>query len=385
MQRLTLAALLAGWFFTVTPGCGGSSKDQSSGQGNDAISSNDTTSSGDWKPGDDATFTCAEGYTCFRDPEGKVVWVIKNDGNVNGPDCKSVCEAALSQSCEFHACDSERVIETKDIASFARIAAGLGFTCKKGGCWDSKAPSAGLILVSINSGADGSKTCYFPEETTFSCSNHPGNANCFGERYASVCPCVPKPLDQACSWSCPPNHTTRAVWKTQGTSCVERINYWRKRACEEGWPECPPAGLPPMVECTACHECANSQAAYDKLNGAHASFKRCGELVQGVGGGQTCADVIDSFVSERAPDENGIMRCTGHCGPILAHGCQTFFWGRDRDSGLHVLNWRSCNATLCQQYCADNPGDCFSVETSTPKTCDDPSVDAEPGPKLTCP
>ena len=31
---------------------------------------------------------------------------------------------------------------------------------------------------------------------------------------------------------------------------------------------------------------------------------------KGEGGGQTCADVIDAFVSERAPDENGIVRCT---------------------------------------------------------------------------
>ena len=59
--------------------------------------------------------------------------------------------------------------------------------------------------------------------------------------------------------------------------------------------ECPPAGLPPMAECTACHECSNSEADYDQANEAHASFGRCGESAQGEGGGATCADVIDAF------------------------------------------------------------------------------------------
>ncbi|MBU1534369.1 hypothetical protein KKF84_03560 [Myxococcota bacterium] len=325
---------------------------------------------------------CAAGYTCYDEPDSEVIWVMKNDGNVNGPTCKSVCEAALSQNCDFYACNGGQTVAHSDIASFAPIAEGLGFSCKEGGCWWPDAPAEGLYLVSINTDENGAKTCFFPTETTLSCSSDPGNANCYGERYASVCPCVTKPLDEACEWECPPNHTTQAVWKTDGTSCVERINYWRKRACEEGWVECPPAGLPPMVECTACHECANSEAEYDAENGAHASFGRCGEHVQGEGGGATCADVIDAFVSERAPDEEGIMRCTGHCGPIVAHGCQTFFWGKDRDSGFHTLNWRSCNVAQCQSYCADNPTECFTHETSPQMTCDDPTQNAEPNPEI---
>lgn len=325
---------------------------------------------------------CAAGYTCYDEPGSNVIWVMKDDGNVNGPACKAVCEAALSQNCEYYACNGGQAVEHVDIDSFAGIAAGLGFTCREGGCWWPEAPAVGLYLVSIETDENGSKTCFFPTETDLSCSSHPGNANCYGERYAAVCPCVAKPLDEACAWECPPNHTTQAVWKTEGTSCVERINYWRRRACEEGWVECPPAGLPPMVECTACHECANSEAEFDADNGAHSSFGRCGEHVQGEGGGATCADVIDSFVSERAQDEDGVMRCTGHCGPILAAGCQTFFWGKDRDSGFHTLNWRSCNAELCQSYCDENPGECFTHETSPEMTCDDPTQDAEPNPEV---
>ncbi len=323
---------------------------------------------------------CAEGYTCTADPNEDVVWVMKDDGNVNGPNCQKVCEAAMPNNCAYYACDEGRPATYKDIASFSKIATGLGFSCRKGGCWWPDAPSEGQYLVSIKTDADGTKSCFFPTEATLSCKSNLGNANCFGERYASVCPCVVKPLDEACAWECPPNNTTRAVWKTSGTSCLERVNYWRKRACDEGWVECPPAGLPPMAECTACHECANSEAKWDKANGAHNSFKRCGESSQGEGGGTTCADVIDSFVSERAPDKDGVMRCEGHCGPILRAGCQTFHWGKDANSGFHTLNWGSCNASKCQDYCNNNPGDCFTVPTSPSMTCDDPSAGAEPGP-----
>ncbi|EDM80393.1 hypothetical protein PPSIR1_11475 [Plesiocystis pacifica SIR-1] len=325
---------------------------------------------------------CAAGYTCWPDPAEEVVWVMKDDGNVNGPTCKSVCEGALGENCAFNACDAGRPVAYPDMASFTPVAEGLGFACKPGGCWDSVAPSEGLYLVSIDTDEEGAKSCYFPTETEQRCDTHPGNANCFGERYSAVCPCVPKPLDEACEWECPPNHTTQATWKTEGSSCVERINYWRKRACEEGWVECPPAGLPPMVECTACHECANSEAQYDSQNGAHASFGRCGEHVQGEGGGATCADVIDAFISERAPDENGVMRCQGHCGPIVAAGCQTFFWGKAQDSNFHTLNWRSCNVDTCQSYCDEHPGECFTHESSPALTCDDPGVDAEPNPDI---
>ena len=359
-------------------GCGsgkdGSGSGSDRGGGSGGTGAEPTTTTGGVK--------CNEGYTCTDDPNSDLVWVMKNDGNVNGPTCQDVCEAALDQNCEYNACDEGRGVEYPDIESFAPIAEGLGFTCRQGGCWWPDAPAEGLYLVSIDTGDDGSKSCFFPTQSQHSCNTHPGNANCFGERYAAVCPCVPKPLDAACEWECGPHHTTRATWKTEGTSCVERINYWRKRACEEGWVECPPAGLPPMVECTACHECANSEAEYDRENGAHASFKRCGEHSQGEGGGATCADVIDSFVAERAPDQNGVMRCQGHCGPILTPGCTTFSWGKARDSGFHVLNWRSCNADACQSYCDANEGDCFTHETSPSLECDDPDDGNESGPQV---
>ena len=333
-------------------------------------------------PDDDprcAALRCSAGYSCAFDTKAELVWVMKDDGNVNGPSCQRVCEAALANSCSAHACDHGRLVEYSDLTGFAPVAESLGFRCKEGGCWWPDAPSEGQYLVSIEADDQGARSCFFPTESTLSCTSDPGNANCFGERYASVCPCVAKPLDAVCEWECPPHGTTRSVWKTQGSSCLARINYWRRRACEEGWPECPPAGLPPMAECTACHECANSEAAWDKQHGAHDSFKRCGESSQGEGGGATCADVIDSFISERAPDESGVMRCRGHCGPILRPGCQTFHWGKDQDSGFHTLNWGSCNVDKCESYCGDHPDDCF-VHDSSPELGCDAGDDAEANP-----
>jgi len=325
---------------------------------------------------------CAPGFTCTDGEDPDVVWVMRDEGNVNGPTCSTVCRDALSDNCAYYACDAGRDVEYPDIGSFAAIAAGLGFTCRPGGCWWPDAPGEGMYLVSIDADEDGTRSCFFPTETQVSCETHPGNANCFGERYASVCPCVVRPLDEACNWDCAPHNTTRAVWRTEGTSCLARINYWRMRACEEGWVECPPAGLPPMVECTGCHECANSEAEHDQEHGAHDSFGRCGENAQGEGGGATCADVIDAFVSERAPDEDGVMRCQGHCGPILRPGCRSFSWGKDRDTAFHTLNWGGCNADACQSYCDDNSGACFTHETSPSLACDDPAAPSEANPAI---
>jgi len=372
--------------FAGGAGCNGDDGGGASGAGTDDDGSGHGGDGGDGGDGGADTagtetesgLQCAPGFTCTEDPDSNIIWVMRNEGNVNGPSCQRVCEDALSQNCSYRACavgPSERA----ETSAFAPIAAGLGFDCREGDCWDSQAP-AGLVLVSIDTAEDGSKSCYFPAEDHLTCTNNPGNANCFGERYSAICPCTEVPLDDACGWDCPPHNTTKATWQTGGTSCLERINYWRKRACEEGWVECPPAGLPPMVECTACHECVNSEAQHDSENGAHDSFKRCGESAQGEGGGATCADVIDGFVSERGPDENGVMRCEGHCGPIVAPGCRSFSWGKAADSGFHTLNWGGCNAEKCEAYCADNSGDCFTVETSPSLSCNDPDADAEPGP-----
>jgi len=304
---------------------------------------------------------CASGYSCYPDDDG-TVWVLKDDGNVNGPTCKNVCETALCGTGTFHSCHRNKPLPTT-MEEFAPIAEGLGFECRVGTCWDGLGP-ADQFRVSKNTATDGTKACYLPAESApASCDSNPGSANCFGDFFGLVCPCEPRVLEEACYWEDPANQPTIPTFPTDdvGTSCLERVNYWRKRACDEGWPECPPCGLPPMTECVGCHECANSESDHDQANGAHSSFRRCGEPVQGQGGGSNCASVIDSFISEREP--SGV--CTGHCGPIVRHGCQTFHWGKDHDTNFHTLNWRSCNTDKCDSYCSNPTAEaCFRVETS---------------------
>ena len=153
-----------------------------------------------------------------------------------------------------------------------------------------------------------------------------------------------------------------------GKSCLERINYYRQMACAKGWDECPEGGLPPMKVQECCHKCVNSEAEYDKANGAHASFERCGEQSQGEGGGSDCAAVIDMFVAERYQGDDGKYVCEGHCGPVLQEGCRTFSWGRSKSANsagnfFYTLNWRTEDAADCSDYCGSH-SDCFTHEES---------------------
>jgi len=294
---------------------------------------------------------CAANYTCFQQ-SASLIWVMKNDGNINGPNCASECAYALCGSGTIHACNPDQPIV--EGTNFDAVAAGLGFKCRSGSCWNSKT-SVNQMWVSINNATD--KTCYFPSNSTggYDCTGNPGNANCFGERYNLVCPCTPATLETACNYQSPPYQTTVAKWSTPNMSpCLQRVNYWRQQACAQGWVECPPCGLPPMAECVSCHDCTNSEATYDATHGAHAAFTRCSELVAGEGGGATCGDVIDSFVAERAVfnDSNGVKVCRGHCGPIVTAGCATMFWGTN-GADYYTLNWGACNATTCDAYCND--------------------------------
>ena len=246
---------------------------------------------------------CEEGYDCYTDPTTNVVWVRKHTASSSGPTCKQVCEQSLFNNNEFYTCDiTQQLYHNYD--SFKSIADGLNFTCKTGNCGGTT--GAKQIRVSRGLATGDEKECFFPRDDitgTFSCDSHPGNANCFGRRYTLICPCVSKPLHQACSWTTPPYYPVEfgLDWGERGAnvnnaSCLDRINWWRKKACDEGWPECPKQvsnilpyiisyinptmlilykGLPPMTECICGHRCANSQSEYDRQFGAHKSFKRC--------------------------------------------------------------------------------------------------------------
>jgi hypothetical protein len=317
---------------------------------------------------------CAPGYKCFEENPSKI-WVLKVDGNVNGPTCSDVCSVALCPSGTFHVCDAVSVPVRSE---WDLITRGLGFSCTQGGCWGS---NSGVQSMWVSIAGTTSKTCYFPANTTskMDCNIQPGNANCFSERYSLLCPCKPSSLESACRWPSDIYTPSLAVWPTnsESKSCLDRINYWRKKACAENWIECAnvPCGLPPMVEGVACRACANSEADYDEVHGAHASFTRCSENSQGEGGGATCANLIDAFVSERAPDSSGVVRCTGHCGPIVEPGCRAFFYGKTVNN-FYTMNWSPCNKAKCDAYCND------PAKTSSGGVC---RVDASQAPTLQAP
>lgn len=94
------------------------------------------------------------------------------------------------------------------------------------------------------------------------------------------------------------------------------------------------------------------------------------------------AAVIDSFISERQvfPDSNGQVVCRGHCGPIVAHGCNTFFWGKAKTSDFHTLNWRSCDVDKCNSYCSNPTSNgCFTVPASPAAGYNYPTYSSTPG------
>ena len=254
-------------------------------------------------------------------------------------------------------CDILTYFAYRNHADFEPVATGLGVNCANDGCWDNVSPSHSAWNL-VGTDNHPNVACYYPKEDFISCTTDYGWETCYTDILAMVCPCQPATLENACHWESPPHKPAVTTWSgTQsGTSCLDRINYWRKKACEDGWPECPPEGLPPMTECTCCHSCANAESEYDKQNGAHASFGQCGGFYsQGQGGGSSCAAVIDMFVSERAQFGG---KCEGHCGPIVAPGCQTFFWGEY--NGFYTLDWGDCPWEECNNYCA-NPSkkQCF--------------------------
>ncbi len=183
----------------------------------------------------------------------------------------------------------------------------------------------------------------------------------------------------SCVWESPPNYPAEPSFPTDGGtsgSCIDRINYWRARACEEGWSNCPASGiLPPMTECTCCNQCANAQAQYNSVNGAHSMVFNCGEFAQGEAGGDTCADAIDSFMEEIEYDSNGIPYCPDdrHCTPIVAEGCQTFSWGVNEAGDYWSLNYNyyaGCVADECNAYCnnPDSGKECFEAPVFAPDT-----------------
>ena len=331
------------------------------------------------------TTGCADGFTCWDDGAG-TIWV-KRDAGARGWSCAATCEHALCGTGDFHVCDHNRVLP-RTLDEFEPIYTGLGVECREHTCpWY----IAHAAAIQHNNGAGSKPMCPLPdsdEHAKVDCFKDMGNANCASARYSFACPCIARELENACFWpDTSAIQPTIAAWPTEEEvdegGCLARVNYWRKRACDEGWPECPPCGLPPMSECVGCHECMNTKAdtnfdSFDAGTGYHASNGRCGGSNENNGGGSqaSCGAWIDNFL------RNAEGNCHTHCNQFLAEGCTTMKWGKKPDNNRHTLQFYNCNEETCSDYC-DSPNPeypCYRVANSPPPPPSTTAVFPAPSP-----
>jgi hypothetical protein len=74
-----------------------------------------------------SNIACHPDYICHEESPD-LVWVLRKDGNVQGPACKEVCSDALCSTGQHYSCDDTRAVPT-DFTSFSNVTTGLGFTC----------------------------------------------------------------------------------------------------------------------------------------------------------------------------------------------------------------------------------------------------------------
>ncbi|CAB9508519.1 expressed unknown protein [Seminavis robusta] len=139
---------------------------------------------------------CAPGFSCWENDSG-LLWA-KYNGEASGMDCNEVCFTAFSGNPMFHTC-KEGVPAPSTINGLTAVMDGLGFDCrgnpnKPNPCWGGMSPPTlgGTILISA--GDQTSKNCYVPTESTLSCGQVVDGANCYGELFSSVCPCMEEEL-----------------------------------------------------------------------------------------------------------------------------------------------------------------------------------------------
>ncbi|CAB9522586.1 expressed unknown protein [Seminavis robusta] len=139
---------------------------------------------------------CTPGFSCWENEAG-LLWA-KYDGEAGGMDCNEVCFTAFSGNPMFHTC-KEGVPAPNTVNGLSSVATGLGFDCtgnpnKPNQCWGGMSPPTlnGTILVSASD--QTSKNCYTPTEGTISCNQVVDGANCYGELFSSVCPCMAEEL-----------------------------------------------------------------------------------------------------------------------------------------------------------------------------------------------
>mmetsp|Transcript_15749 Transcript_15749/g.23861 ORF Transcript_15749/g.23861 Transcript_15749/m.23861 type:complete len:203 (+) Transcript_15749:1318-1926(+) len=145
--------------------------------------------------GDNTCPSGIEAVKCWRDTDSDILWAY----GVGGEDCHSTCSLAGATPSAYQ-CDETTPIDG-GLAQVSDIMSNFGpntynandpgeFTCNLGRCW-SGTSSRQIAIYEYRS------DCYVPTNTdVYVCGSKFGNANCYGERFNQVCPCVP-----GCSWA----------------------------------------------------------------------------------------------------------------------------------------------------------------------------------------
>ena len=157
-----------------------------------------------WRPGariPSGENQCPSGIDvvkCWNDDSTGIMWAY----GVGGEDCHSTCSLAGASPADYM-CDEDTPI-TGGFDQVSSIMTNFEndynsndpdeFTCSKGGCWNGESNKQ-IMIHEYNS------NCYIPTNSQkYSCDTRFGNANCYGQRFNQVCPCVP-----GCSWAAGPS------------------------------------------------------------------------------------------------------------------------------------------------------------------------------------
>ena len=146
-----------------------------------------------WRPsvtlpaGGDACPSGIEVVKCWNDKVNGILWAY----GVGGGTCHSTCSLAgatpASFMCDVNTPNDGGFDQVKKIMENFENPYNSGdtgeFTCEKGSCWGGET-SRQILIHEANS------NCYSSDSDQYTCDLEIGNANCFGERFNQVCPCI---------------------------------------------------------------------------------------------------------------------------------------------------------------------------------------------------
>jgi hypothetical protein len=138
-----------------------------------------------------------EAVKCWTDQETGILWAY----GVGGEDCHSTCSLAGAAPSDLM-CDVNSPI-TGGFEQVSQIMTNFDnpyndndveeFSCTTGTCWGGET----WRQIAIH---EYSSDCYVPTSEQYTCDAKFGNANCLGQRFNQVCPCI-----SGCSWAAGPS------------------------------------------------------------------------------------------------------------------------------------------------------------------------------------